>query len=98
MNNTCALYFRVVKPLDPELRPKGMGLGANKVINLKMKTGGVDNDGNELILVKGAYAKIIAGKNSGDYCEVLLTYKWDGIVCINNIYFRFLVLMKNLEE
>ncbi|GJQ87775.1 hypothetical protein Trydic_g18634 [Trypoxylus dichotomus] len=63
---------RVSKPIEPELRPRGMGLGANKIINhkqevVKLSRGRED----ELSLVKGSFAKIIAGNNKGNYCEVV---------------------------
>ncbi|XP_050310343.1 G-patch domain and KOW motifs-containing protein-like [Anthonomus grandis grandis] len=55
----------------PELRPKGLGLGATKVIQDEMPNKKAkDNDGNELILVKNAFAKVIAGHHKGFYCQV----------------------------
>ncbi|XP_030760419.1 G-patch domain and KOW motifs-containing protein [Sitophilus oryzae] len=56
---------------EPELRPKGLGLGASKMIQSeKSNNKQLDKEGNELILVKGAYAKIIAGAQKGNYCQV----------------------------
>ncbi|CAH1970715.1 unnamed protein product [Acanthoscelides obtectus] len=56
----------------PDVRPKGLGLGATRVIQEeKSKDKAVDKDGKELILKKGAFAKIIAGPNKGSYCKVL---------------------------
>ncbi|CAH0555909.1 unnamed protein product [Brassicogethes aeneus] len=54
----------------PELRPKGLGLGASKQVLSEKPKGAVDKEGKELIIKKGAYAKIIAGANKGNYCEV----------------------------
>lgn len=54
----------------PELRPKGLGLGANKLVKAENIQNAKDTTGNELILVKGAFAKIIAGSYKGNYCEV----------------------------
>ncbi|XP_049823356.1 G-patch domain and KOW motifs-containing protein [Aethina tumida] len=54
----------------PDLRPKGLGLGANRQIKENKPKSAVDKNGKELILIKGAFAKIIAGANKGHYCEV----------------------------
>lgn len=55
----------------PELRPKGLGLGATKVVQAEMPAKkATDKDGNELILKKGAFARVIAGNQKGNYCEV----------------------------
>lgn len=56
--------------MAPELRAKGMGLGADKMVNTVKSDVNVDKDGIELALVKGAFAKIIAGQNKMNYCEV----------------------------
>ncbi|XP_018576129.1 G-patch domain and KOW motifs-containing protein [Anoplophora glabripennis] len=52
----------------PELRPKGLGLGATRIIKAEEPV--LDKDGNALILKKGVFAKIIAGSHKGNYCEV----------------------------
>ncbi|XP_076253205.1 G-patch domain and KOW motifs-containing protein [Rhynchophorus ferrugineus] len=55
----------------PELRPKGLGLGATKIIQSeKPKQNATDKAGKELTLVKGSYAKIIAGGEKGNYCVI----------------------------
>lgn len=54
---------------EPALRPKGMGLGANKMANSENKQ--VRGKGEEeLVLIKGAFAKITAGHHKGCYCQV----------------------------
>lgn len=56
---------------QPPLRPKGMGLGADKLTkqdsNVKPA---VDRDGKVLSCVKGAYIKVIAGYHKGSYGQV----------------------------
>ncbi|XP_066245821.1 G-patch domain and KOW motifs-containing protein [Euwallacea similis] len=55
----------------PELRPKGLGLGAAKIIESEMPSKKpTDKHGNELVLKQGAFARVIAGHQSGNYCEV----------------------------
>ncbi|KAF2880017.1 hypothetical protein ILUMI_26138 [Ignelater luminosus] len=54
---------------EPALRPKGLGLGANRLISSN-KEKSTDKNGEELVLKKGGYAKIIEGKHKGSYCEV----------------------------
>lgn len=50
-----------------------MGLGANTIVNRKKEAAISNKDqGEDLLLIKGAFAKIIAGKHIGNYCEVLL--------------------------
>lgn len=55
-----------IQAKEPTLRPKGMGLGANKMANAEKKP----KDEEELKLVKGAFAKITAGLHKGTYCQV----------------------------
>lgn len=55
---------------EPELRPKGLGLGANKLVKSENAKNAKDDSGKELQLVKGAFVKIIAGTHKGNYCEV----------------------------
>nr|CAI5866922.1 unnamed protein product [Callosobruchus analis] len=65
-----AAKVNVTKP--PAIRPKGLGLGATRVIQEETsKERAIDKDGKQLILVKGAFCKIIAGPNKGSYCKVL---------------------------
>nr|XP_014285013.1 G-patch domain and KOW motifs-containing protein isoform X2 [Halyomorpha halys] len=56
---------KVVEPINPVLRPKGMGLGADKVIQT-VKT----ESKEELIMKKGAFIKVISGQNKGLYGKV----------------------------
>ncbi|KRT81548.1 hypothetical protein AMK59_5024 [Oryctes borbonicus] len=63
---------QVCQLIEPELRPKGMGLGANKLVNRKQELLKSSNgQEEELLLVKGSYAKVIAGSNKGNYCKVI---------------------------
>ncbi|CAH1121103.1 unnamed protein product [Ceutorhynchus assimilis] len=55
-------------PSLPELRPKGLGLGATKIELPEQKA--TDEDGNELILMKRGFAKVVMGPQNGNYCEV----------------------------
>lgn len=59
---------------QPQLRPKGLGLGADKVVksNQKQKTA-KDSKGEDLTIVKNAYVKINTGKYSGYYGKVIYT-------------------------
>ncbi|CAG9770241.1 unnamed protein product [Ceutorhynchus assimilis] len=52
----------------PELRPKGLGLGAIKVEVSEKKA--TDKDGKELTLVKGGFAKAVMGPQNGNYGEI----------------------------
>lgn len=54
---------------EPALRPKGLGLGANKMASVEKSSSKTDEE-KELTLKKGAYAKITAGKHKGLYCQV----------------------------
>ncbi|XP_038221982.1 G-patch domain and KOW motifs-containing protein [Zerene cesonia] len=56
----------------PELRPKGLGLGADKVIkeNQKKKSKSKDNE-EELAIVKKSFVKITTGKYAGFYGQVV---------------------------
>ncbi|XP_012281720.1 G-patch domain and KOW motifs-containing protein [Orussus abietinus] len=60
---------KVVAATIPELRPKGMGLGADKVTLQKQKEV-KRKDEEQLKLVKGAFVKIIAGKYNNNYGEI----------------------------
>lgn len=62
------LFCRISQTKEPTLRPKGLGLGANKMANVEkpQKT----KDGTELTLKKGGFAKITAGHHKGSYCDV----------------------------
>jgi G patch domain/KOW motif-containing protein len=58
-----------VPPSIPELRPKGMGLGADKLAVQKLK-GKSSKEDEQLKLLKGCCAKVVAGKYSGSYGKV----------------------------
>lgn len=60
---------KVVSAVVPELRPKGMGLGADKVTLQKKNTDSKKND-EELKIEKGTFVKIIAGKQSNNYGQI----------------------------
>ncbi|KAF5296369.1 hypothetical protein FQR65_LT10261 [Abscondita terminalis] len=59
-----------IQVVEPSLRPKGMGLGASIGQKKELTKPAVDQNGKELILQKGCFAKIIDGKKKGFYCEV----------------------------
>ncbi|XP_023018662.2 G-patch domain and KOW motifs-containing protein [Leptinotarsa decemlineata] len=72
-----------IKAVDaPEPRPKGLGLGANKLV--KSELSAESNSGREksLILHQGAFAKIIAGSHKANYCEVQGFDDQDGKVIV----------------
>lgn len=56
-------FYRIVATVVPELRPKGMGLGADKV-TLQKQNGKRQKEEEELRMEKGSFVKIIAGKQS----------------------------------
>lgn len=64
----CYVY-RMVAAVMPELRPKGMGLGADKV-TLQKQNGEIKKEEEELRMVKGSFVKIIAGKMTNAYGEI----------------------------
>ncbi|XP_076664363.1 G-patch domain and KOW motifs-containing protein-like [Andrena cerasifolii] len=60
---------KLVSALTPELRPKGMGLGADKVTLQKQTTNSKKQE-EELKIEKGTFVKIIAGKQSNAYGQI----------------------------
>ncbi|XP_046141264.1 G-patch domain and KOW motifs-containing protein [Osmia bicornis bicornis] len=60
---------KVVSAVIPELRPKGMGLGADKVALQKNNTDSKKQE-EELKIEKGTFVKIIAGKQSNNYGQI----------------------------
>ncbi|KOX77740.1 G patch domain and KOW motifs-containing protein [Melipona quadrifasciata] len=60
---------KIVSAVIPELRPKGMGLGADKV-TLQKKSADSKKQEEELKIEKGTYVKIIAGKQSNNYGQI----------------------------
>uniref|UniRef100_A0ABD2X072 G-patch domain-containing protein n=1 Tax=Trichogramma kaykai TaxID=54128 RepID=A0ABD2X072_9HYME len=61
---------KVVAPAIPELRPKGMGLGADKLIVQKARSKKANQEEGELKLKKFGYVRILAGKNAGLYGQI----------------------------
>lgn len=51
-----------------------MGLGANQILMKKKVEDPHEKREAELLLVKGAFAKIIGGAHKGKYCEVHIIY------------------------
>ncbi|XP_004929643.2 G-patch domain and KOW motifs-containing protein isoform X1 [Bombyx mori] len=72
---------------QPQLRPKGLGLGADKVVSDKKKTS-KDKNGEELTIVKNSFVKITTGKYSGYYGKVLSLDEDNGRAMVN-------IVMKN---
>ncbi|KAG7197955.1 hypothetical protein KM043_016192 [Ampulex compressa] len=60
---------KIVAAVVPELRPKGMGLGADKVA-VQKQSGDSKKSEEDLKLVKGTFVKIIAGKQSNNYGQI----------------------------
>lgn len=54
----------------PNLRPKGLGLGADKVITENKKKNSPKDNEKDLEIVKNACVKITSGKHSGCYGKV----------------------------
>lgn len=67
------IFSRVVKTVQPTLRPKGMGLGADKIAKQTEKPA-VDKDGKVLTCCKGAYVKVNAGFHKGTYGQVIQSF------------------------
>ncbi|XP_013169696.1 PREDICTED: G patch domain and KOW motifs-containing protein [Papilio xuthus] len=66
----------------PNLRPKGLGLGADKVMKDNQKNVAKDND-KDLAIVKNACVKITAGKFNGCYGKVVSLDEDNGRVMVN---------------
>ncbi|XP_071574786.1 G-patch domain and KOW motifs-containing protein-like [Temnothorax nylanderi] len=60
---------KLVTPTVPELRPIGMGLGADKIA-LQKHDGKTSKEEEELRIEKGSFIKIIAGKRSNAYGQI----------------------------
>lgn len=58
---------KVITANLPELRPKGMGLGADKLIKSVQKK---QNSEEELILKDGSYVQFVLGRLDGQYAQV----------------------------
>nr|XP_050852470.1 G-patch domain and KOW motifs-containing protein-like isoform X1 [Vespula vulgaris] len=61
---------KVVSTVIPELRPKGMGLGADKVTLQKQTTNSKDKQEEEIKIKKGTYVKIVSGKYVNSYGQI----------------------------
>jgi len=61
--------YRIVANVVPELRPKGMGLGADKMA-LQKQNGKAQKEEKELRMEKGTFIKVIAGKQSHAYGQI----------------------------
>lgn len=62
-------FYRLVANVVPELRPKGIGLGADKVI-LQKQNGKSQKEEEELQMKTGSFIKIIVGKQSNAYGQI----------------------------
>ncbi|KAG5310216.1 GPKOW protein, partial [Acromyrmex insinuator] len=60
---------KLVTPIVPELRPIGMGLGADKTA-LQKQDGKIQKEEEELRIQKGSFIKIVAGKRSNAYGQI----------------------------
>ncbi|CAB3244679.1 unnamed protein product [Arctia plantaginis] len=66
----------------PELRPKGLGLGADKVIKAKPEAS-KDNKQEEMLILKNSYVKIVCGKYSDYYGKVVSLDEENGRVLVD---------------
>lgn len=66
------LVISRLKHKQPELRPKGLGLGADKVVKENQKKNVTKDKDENLSIVKNAYVKITTGKYAGCYGRVNL--------------------------
>ncbi|KAL6426276.1 hypothetical protein ACFW04_009061 [Cataglyphis niger] len=60
---------KLVTTIVPEVRPFGMGLGADKLA-LQKKDGKIKKEEEELKIEKGSFIKIIVGKRSNTYGQI----------------------------
>ncbi|XP_063894941.1 G-patch domain and KOW motifs-containing protein [Helicoverpa armigera] len=67
---------------QPELRPKGLGLGADKVIKKNQKEQKKDSKEEELVIVKNSFVKITTGKYAGYYGKVVSLDEDNGRVMV----------------
>lgn len=61
---------KIVPAVIPELRPKGMGLGADKVTMQKKTTESKEKPQEEIKIEKGTCVKIISGKHNNSYGQI----------------------------
>ena len=62
--------FSRSKYKQPQLRPKGLGLGADKMVKENQSKKGSKDKDEELSIVKNSFVKITSGKHSGYYGKV----------------------------
>ncbi|XP_047532711.1 G-patch domain and KOW motifs-containing protein [Vanessa atalanta] len=67
---------------QPQLRPKGLGLGADKVIKENQKKKSSNGKDEDLSIVKNSFVKITSGKYSGFYAKVLSLDEENGRVMV----------------
>ncbi|XP_034833315.1 G-patch domain and KOW motifs-containing protein [Maniola hyperantus] len=68
---------------QPQLRPKGLGLGADKVIKEKDKSKSSKDKEEELHIVKNSFVKITTGKYNGLYGKVVSLDEENGRVMVD---------------
>lgn len=61
---------KIVPAVIPELRPKGMGLGADKVTKQNKKTESKEKLQEEIKIEKGTCVKLISGKHNNSYGQI----------------------------
>lgn len=61
---------KIVPAVIPELRPKGMGLGADKVTMQKKTTESKEKPQEEIKIERGTCVKIISGKHNNSYGQI----------------------------
>lgn len=67
-----ANVFSRSKYKQPQLRPKGLGLGADKIVTENQKKKAKNEKGEELSIMKNSFVKITSGKLSGYYGKVII--------------------------
>ncbi|KAI8434264.1 hypothetical protein MSG28_012358 [Choristoneura fumiferana] len=72
-----------LKHKQPELRPKGLGLGADKVVKENQKKNVTKDKDENLSIVKNAYVKITTGKYAGCYGRVVSLDEDNGRVMVD---------------
>jgi len=77
--------FRIVKAIDPVVRPKGLGLGADKSAALQSRdkaatsaSGPAEED--RLDMKVGAFCQVVSGKRDGQYGTVSINFALDHLL------------------
>ncbi|CAH0718285.1 unnamed protein product, partial [Brenthis ino] len=68
---------------QPLLRPKGLGLGADKMVKDNQNKKGTKDKDEELSIVKNSFVKITSGKHSGYYGKVVSLDEDNGRVVVD---------------